>query len=58
MNKQEYEEIGNVTADRDRNFESPIPEGATHFQLEIDTSDCYYQGDTPNYIIHFYKKKV
>lgn len=51
----EYEEICSIPADRES--PSTIPEGATHFELEIDTSGCYYHGDSPDYIIHFYKKK-
>ncbi len=35
-----------------------IPEGADFFELEIDYSGCYYEGDQPSYIIHFYKKKA
>lgn len=55
MDKKEYEEIGNINVDNDS--ANSIPEGATHFELEIDTSNCYYHGDSPSYIIHFYKKK-
>ena len=50
------EEIGTVTIDGYDELENVIPEGATHFKLEIDTSGCYYQGEQPTYIVHFYKK--
>jgi hypothetical protein len=36
---------------------TPIPEGATDFYLEADYSNCYYEGDRPDYIVTFYKKK-
>jgi len=52
---KEYEKVASITLDRDSNSE--IPAGATHFELEIDTSGCYYAGDSPDYIVHFYKKK-
>lgn len=60
---KEYEKVGSITIDREST--NTIPLGATHFELEIDTSSCYYQGDawpndsdtSPDYIIHFYKKK-
>lgn len=53
--EEEYEEIGSVFADGWS--KNSVPEGATYFELEVDTSNCYYSGDTPSYIIHFYKKK-
>lgn len=31
-----------------------IPQGYTHLSLEIDTSNCYYQGDSPSYNLTFY----
>jgi len=34
-----------------------IPEGATHVESEIDYSHCYYESDTPNVKLIFYKKK-
>ena len=36
---------------------TPIPEGATDFYLEPDYSNCYYEGNRPDYIVTFYKKK-
>lgn len=35
-----------------------VPKDVEFFELEIDTSNCYYQDDSPDYIIHFYKKKI
>ncbi len=52
--KEEYMKIGQEYADG--YSKCPVPEGATYFELEIDTSSCYYQGDTPSYIVHFFKK--
>lgn len=34
-----------------------IPDGATHVELELDYSGCYYEGDSPSMIAHFYKEK-
>jgi hypothetical protein len=50
-----YEEVHSEHADAYSN--SSIPEGCTHYKLEVDYSGCYYEGDQPSYIIHWYKKK-
>jgi hypothetical protein len=64
MKKPEFEKIAAIDMydyEYDRHFSdcgtTPIPEGATHLGLEIDTSGCYYESDMPSYRIHFYKVK-
>lgn len=53
--EDEFEEVSKIHANSWG--KDDIPEGATHFELEVDTSQCYYESDTPSYIISFYKKK-
>lgn len=53
--KIEFEEVSKIHANSCG--KDDIPEGATHFELEVDTSQCFYESDMPSYIIHFYKKK-
>lgn len=52
---EEFEIVG--TCSVDRWSKTVIPEGATCFELEIDYSGCYYEGDTPSYSVVFFKKK-
>ena len=35
----------------------PIPKGATHVEMELDYSSCYYESDTPSAVANFYKEK-
>jgi len=53
--KVEYEEIGQCYADSYSKCD--IPEGATHFELKVDYSNCYYESDTPSYTMYFFKLK-
>lgn len=53
--KEEFEILTTISVDR--YDKTPIPEGATHVELEIDYSGCYYEGDSPSYSMIVYKKK-
>ena len=35
----------------------PIPEGATHVELELNYDNCYYESDQPSAVATFYKEK-
>lgn len=52
--KVEYEEIG--IRDMWCGKEA-IPEGATHFELEMDYSGCYYESDSPSCKVRFFKPR-
>lgn len=52
--KVEYEKIRSDSGYYDK---IPIPEGATHVEMELDYSSCYYESDSPSLIAHFYKRK-
>jgi len=52
--KVEYEKISEDSGYWDK---IPIPEGATHVELELDYSGCYYESDQPSMKAHFYKQK-
>lgn len=52
---EEFEILATVSVDKWG--KTPIPEGATHVELEVDYSGCYYEGDTPSYNLVVYKKK-
>ena len=54
VKKEEYEEVCKEYADT--YGKNPLPAGVTHYELEVDYSACYYENDTPSYIIHFFKK--
>ena len=52
--KVEYEKISSCNGIYDV---FPIPEGATHVELDLDYSSCYYESDSPSVIARFLKKK-
>jgi hypothetical protein len=54
--KEEFEEIATEYFQYWDN-RTPIPKGATHLEVELDYSNCYYEGDIPQYIVKFFKKK-
>jgi hypothetical protein len=52
--KEVYEKI---STDHGYYDKIPIPEGATHVELELDYSNCYYESDQPSAKATFFKKK-
>ena len=49
---EEIEKIRFYTYKEDNKIK--IPKGATHVELEIDYTDCYYEGDSPGYFLVFF----
>ena len=63
---EEFEKIASIPiyyhatqyhASKNEGSKYEIPAGAEFYELEIDYSGCYYEGDRPTYNISFYKKK-
>ena len=52
--KEDFVKISECSADTWSKI--PIPEGAICMELEVDYSSCYYENDSPSYIIHFFKR--
>lgn len=53
--KEEFDILGVYSIDE--YGKTPLPEGVTHIELEIDYNGCYYEGDRPSYSVIAYKKK-
>ncbi len=53
IKKDEYEKLSSAS---DYWSKIEIPEGATHVEMELDYSSCYYESDQPSMIAHFFKK--
>ncbi len=34
-----------------------VPKGTSYVTFEVDSSACYYAGEQPEYIIHFWQEK-
>jgi hypothetical protein len=53
--KEKYELVGMDSIEP--NTKVQVPRGSTHFELEIDYSNCYKPGDLPSYNIRWFERQ-